>query len=243
MYPLLRAGQLAGDEGTIGAARDAARLAKSQLQAAGESTDVFFGAVGILSGLLALLEFEHRPECVEAALACGAALASSEDPAPGKGPALARLHALSGNARHLRAARLEPATPWFQGVAGEGLAGLAAIGFGDAAELRNQIDEAVNRIAESPLPEADSLLAGAFGEVAFLTDAAERFGRPEWEDVAVRRAAAAVERARSAGGYRLFSELPADAFTPGFVTGLAGIGYELLRLACPGKLPSAVLFE
>jgi len=35
--------------------------------------------------------------------------------------------------------------------------------------------------------------------------------------------------------------VPLGVETPGFMTGLAGIGYELLRLAQPGTVPSALL--
>jgi len=37
--------------------------------------------------------------------------------------------------------------------------------------------------------------------------------------------------------------VPLGTETPGLMTGLAGIGYELLRLAAPEKVPSVLLIE
>jgi type 2 lantibiotic biosynthesis protein LanM len=236
MDPLLRAGKMANDAETIRCACDAARLATPQLLAADKRGDLYFGTVGVLNGLLGLWEFDPREEYREAALACGAKLAASEEPAAGKGPALARLYAATGNTRYLRAARLEPATPWTEGAAGAGIASLATLAFADSAETRGEIEAAIDQITRSPLPATDNLLHGAFGEASFLLNAAEQLGRPELRERAEERAHAAVVRAGGAGGYRLLRELPNDAFTPGFITGTAGIGYELLRLAFPGRL-------
>lgn len=37
--------------------------------------------------------------------------------------------------------------------------------------------------------------------------------------------------------------VPLSVETPGFMTGIAGIGYELLRLADPERVPSVLLLE
>ena len=37
--------------------------------------------------------------------------------------------------------------------------------------------------------------------------------------------------------------VPEGVETPGLMTGLAGIGYGLLRLADPGRVPSVLAFE
>jgi len=52
-----------------------------------------------------------------------------------------------------------------------------------------------------------------------------------------------IERARRDGGYRLLSGEPDDAANPSLFAGIAGIGFELLRLANPTRLPSVLLFQ
>lgn len=37
--------------------------------------------------------------------------------------------------------------------------------------------------------------------------------------------------------------VPLEVETPGLMTGLAGIGYELLRLAAPERIPSVLILE
>jgi lantibiotic modifying enzyme len=66
--------------------------------------------------------------------------------------------------------------------------------------------------------------------------------REDLRDSARRLACQAVHRASRCNGYALFEGLPTKAFTPGFLRGTAGIGFELLRLECP-QLPSVLLWH
>jgi lantibiotic modifying enzyme len=52
-----------------------------------------------------------------------------------------------------------------------------------------------------------------------------------------------ISRAGRTGGFRLHPMLPRQVDNPGFFQGKAGIGYELLRMARPGMLPSVLLWE
>lgn len=58
------------------------------------------------------------------------------------------------------------------------------------------------------------------------------------------RAVLVMRRALERGGFTLSSG-EGDGSVPsvGFFRGLAGIGYELLRLAAPERVPSVLLFE
>ncbi|MEI6174293.1 MAG: lanthionine synthetase LanC family protein [Bacteroidota bacterium] len=47
----------------------------------------------------------------------------------------------------------------------------------------------------------------------------------------------------SAAPFSLFPNAGEDFFNPGFFQGISGIGYELLRLAWPEKIPSVLVFE
>ena len=57
-------------------------------------------------------------------------------------------------------------------------------------------------------------------------------------------AAQVVQRARQKGHFRLSSTgFEYRVFDIGFFRGLSGIGYQLLRMAAPGRLPSVLGFE
>jgi hypothetical protein len=89
----------------------------------------------------------------------------------------------------------------------------------------------------------DSFAFGTAGEVDALTWAADRSGRPEFRCLALQRAAEAVERAYR-GKPRLLGGLLGEGLRiPGLLHGSAGIGYSMLRLASPGRLPALAVFE
>jgi lantibiotic modifying enzyme len=63
---------------------------------------------------------------------------------------------------------------------------------------------------------------------------------PEWE-AQLRLAAAAWLESIAQHGWRCGT--PLNVETPGLLTGLAGIGWQLLRLAEPERVPAVLLFE
>jgi lantibiotic modifying enzyme len=68
--------------------------------------------------------------------------------------------------------------------------------------------------------------------------------RPAAVAAAVTLAERVIERARREEHFRLGpSEFEYRVFDPGFFRGLSGIGYTLLRLASPSRLPSVLAFE
>ena len=83
-----------------------------------------------------------------------------------------------------------------------------------------------------------SLCHGALGNVELLLTAARLLNRPEDQE-ALERATALIVGSIEAHGW--VSGVPLGVETPGLMTGLAGIGYELLRLAEPDKVPSVLL--
>jgi lantibiotic modifying enzyme len=53
-----------------------------------------------------------------------------------------------------------------------------------------------------------------------------------------------IRRAKRRGGFQVLPQLPPQqAYNPGLFQGYAGIGYELLRVAFPDKVPSILLWE
>lgn len=131
---------------------------------------------------------------------------------------------------------------WCHGAAG---IGLARVGCAEAApelDVGWEIDAAMATTSRVGLGTIDHVCCGNFGRVESLLVGAAARRRPEWRRAAVRIARAAVLRSNANGGYGLFANLPASAFQPGFFQGLAGIGYQLLRVANT-DLPSVLLWQ
>jgi type 2 lantibiotic biosynthesis protein LanM len=129
---------------------------------------------------------------------------------------------------------------WCNGAAGIGLSRLNMMDALPADDLRNDIDSAV-RIVRSSLHNdgRDHLCCGTMGRVEFLLSAGRKLNRPDIESEARLRAARIVRKyAESPDGDResVYHFL-------GFFNGMAGIGYEWLRLHHPEDLPSVLLLE
>jgi lantibiotic modifying enzyme len=68
-------------------------------------------------------------------------------------------------------------------------------------------------------------------------------GRSEFSEIAQKQTAWVVKRAENTGSFQIFPNLFRGTYNPGFFQGADGIGYELLRLAYPEKLPSVLLWR
>src|SRR5262249_26605892 len=119
---------------------------------------------------------------------------------------------------------------WCAGAAGIGLARVASLGALTGAGLRADVEAALATTAEAAPHELDHVCCGNMGRVEALLVAGTALGRGEWRLAASRRAAWVVRRARETGGYRLLPGLSIASSYPSFFSGLAGIGYQLLRL-------------
>ena len=74
-------------------------------------------------------------------------------------------------------------------------------------------------------------------------NATKKLKQENWSDQLDNLFKETINRASNNGYYKLFSDIPAGNFNPGFFRGLSGIGYQYLRLAYPDKLPSVLLWE
>ena len=90
----------------------------------------------------------------------------------------------------------------------------------------------------SPL---DHLCCGNLGRTDFLLTAGLRLGRPELTRLARDRAATVLARSEARGGFAWLSG--DDSVNPGLFQGIAGIGYQLLRLAEPAAQSSVLLWD
>jgi lantibiotic modifying enzyme len=108
----------------------------------------------------------------------------------------------------------------------------------DDDETRSDIDRALKATIGYGFSINHSLCHGALGNVELLLTAARVLDRPQ-DHEALARATADVAASIEANGW--VTGVPLGAETPGFMVGLAGIGYELLRLAEPDKVPCVLL--
>jgi type 2 lantibiotic biosynthesis protein LanM len=127
---------------------------------------------------------------------------------------------------------------WCHGAAGIGLGRLGALGQLDDARTREEIRRAVQATTGYGFSMNHSLCHGALGNLELLLTAARVLDRAEDHDVLDRATAVLVASIDATGPV---TAVPLGVDTPGFMMGLAGIGYELLRLAEPEKVPSVLL--
>jgi lantibiotic modifying enzyme len=128
---------------------------------------------------------------------------------------------------------------WCRGAPGIGLGRLAGLRYVDSWRVRSEILDAVKATMKSGFGGNHSLCHGDLGNVEFLTVAAARFGDvPLRRDVA--QIAAGVMRGIDERGWRCGTVREVE--TPGYLTGLAGIGDGLLRVA-ETRLPSVLMLE
>jgi type 2 lantibiotic biosynthesis protein LanM len=127
---------------------------------------------------------------------------------------------------------------WCHGAPGIGLGRLAALSELDDPTVREEIDIALDATVGHGFAMNHSLCHGALGNVELLLTAAEVLGRQRDQE-ALEAATAAVVSSIDANGP--VCGVPLGVETPGLMTGLAGIGYELLRLAEPQTVPSVLV--
>jgi len=130
---------------------------------------------------------------------------------------------------------------WCHGASGIGLARLGILDALTNAQIRRDIDVAVEITAEMPRVALDHLCCGNFGRLEFLFTAGRRLNRTGLVALARARAYETVAHARKAGGFNW--RVGNDQFNLGFFTGLSGVGYTLLRFAHPDVLPSVMLWD
>jgi type 2 lantibiotic biosynthesis protein LanM len=188
------------------------------------------GAAGISYALLRLYAITQERNYLEAALEAIEYERSVFSPSQGNWPDLRR----SGQVEFL--------SLWCHGAVGIGLARLGSFAIVKSPEIDREIEIALQTTQRHRL-QADHLCCGNFGRVEVLLVGAGRCARSDWHRLAWQNAAGVIAKAKQTGAYQLFPNLPNSVFNPSFFRGTAGIGYQLLRLARPERLPSVLLWE
>jgi lantibiotic modifying enzyme len=126
-------------------------------------------------------------------------------------------------------------TSWCHGAPGIGMARLATLAYHDDAEIRGEIEVATRTTLAQGFGDNHCVCHGDLGNVELLLLGGEVLGDAELTAQAYRHAAAILRDIHESG---IRCGVPRHVETPGLFTGLAGIGYQLLRLADPARVPS-----
>ncbi|MFL6203687.1 MAG: type 2 lanthipeptide synthetase LanM family protein [Thermoanaerobaculia bacterium] len=131
-------------------------------------------------------------------------------------------------------------TAWCHGSAGIGLARLAGLPCYDDSEVRAEIEAALADTLRNGFGQNHSLCHGDLGNLDLLLEAARRLDPVRWQPEVDRLSASVLDCMEERGW---LSGVALGVQTPGLMTGLAGIGLGLLRLADPGGVPDLLTFE
>jgi class II lanthipeptide synthase len=131
-------------------------------------------------------------------------------------------------------------TAWCNGAPGIGLARLSTIQQLDDKEVRREIETALITTLNRGLGHNHSLCHGDLGNLELLLQAGLVLKDERAHVEAYRHASNIVV---SIASDKFVCGTPSSVESPGLMTGLAGIGYGLLRLADPALVPSVLVLE
>ncbi len=126
---------------------------------------------------------------------------------------------------------------WCHGAPGIGMARLRSLRHMDDEKIREEVDVALKTTLENGFGKNHSLCHGDLGNLDLMLEASAEFGDPR-SSFQLNRLAAIILESISENGW--ICGTPQGVESPGLMVGLAGIGYELLRLASPARVPSVL---
>ncbi|HEV2854526.1 MAG TPA: type 2 lanthipeptide synthetase LanM family protein [Thermoanaerobaculia bacterium] len=129
---------------------------------------------------------------------------------------------------------------WCHGAPGIGLGRIATRRVLDDAEIEGEVRAALASTRKEGFGGSHCLCHGDLGNLDLLLTAAGDLRDPALGEAAGRLAAGILAEAET-GGFRCGGN--ADQEIPGLLTGLAGIGYGLLRAANPERVPSVLILD
>jgi type 2 lantibiotic biosynthesis protein LanM len=132
-------------------------------------------------------------------------------------------------------------TAWCHGAPGIALARILSLESWRDDDVVEDIEAALQTTAATPFSQRDHVCCGSLGRADVLATAGLLLGRAGLTTDAVAIAQRVCNRAASNGRFSLPStDFECRVFMPGFFHGLAGIGYQLLRITEPDSLPSVL---
>ncbi|MBR8827891.1 MAG: type 2 lantipeptide synthetase LanM family protein [Gomphosphaeria aponina SAG 52.96 = DSM 107014] len=129
---------------------------------------------------------------------------------------------------------------WCNGITGIGLARLAGLKYLNDSQTHAEINTAMEIILERGWGLNHSLCHGDLGNLELLLQAREILKEAKLEKQ-INYIAAMILESSQKNGWLCGTLLGVE--TPGLMIGLAGIGYGLLRLAQPQRVPNVLLLE
>ena len=132
------------------------------------------------------------------------------------------------------------AAAWCHGAPGIALSRLCALQHAHDSVLREEVDVALSTTVARGFGTNHALCHGDLGNAEILLDAARALSEPLWQAEANRAVADILRESRRQGW---ICGNPRAIESPGMMTGLAGIGYSLLRFADPMGVPSILALE
>jgi type 2 lantibiotic biosynthesis protein LanM len=134
-------------------------------------------------------------------------------------------------------------TMWCHGAAGIGLGRLALLDVEDDPELNAEIEAAIAATIAYGLRSADHLCCGNFGRIDLLVEAGRRLRQPDLRRSAEATALVLLDARQRTGGFLLGSDDAPPGLKPSLFRGVAGVGYELLRLTAPEDVPTVLTWN
>lgn len=131
-------------------------------------------------------------------------------------------------------------TTWCHGAPGIGLSRLYILRYLDDKEIYPEIDAALRNTLSQGFFENNSLCHGDLGNLELLVQAREKLNNKKWNSC-VNDITAKIFNSIENNGWLCGNPLKVEA--PGLMTGIAGIGFGLLRLAEPSRVPSVIMLE
>jgi type 2 lantibiotic biosynthesis protein LanM len=129
-------------------------------------------------------------------------------------------------------------TAWCHGSAGIGLARLQCLPYLDDTAIRSEIDTALKTTLNQGFGKNHSLCHGDLGNLELLLQASKILGEPQWRSQVDHLATIILDSIKQHGW---LCGIPLGIESPGMMTGIAGIGLGLLRLAEPQRVPSVLM--
>jgi type 2 lantibiotic biosynthesis protein LanM len=129
------------------------------------------------------------------------------------------------------------AIAWCHGAPGIGLGRLHCLRYLDDQNIRAEIDAALKITIAQGFGSNHCLCHGDLGNLELLLQASLTLDDPECR-AQLRRSTSLILESIDRHGWLCANPLGVES--PGLMTGLAGIGYELLRLAEPTRVPSVL---
>ncbi|HZR40603.1 MAG TPA: type 2 lanthipeptide synthetase LanM family protein [Ktedonobacteraceae bacterium] len=131
-------------------------------------------------------------------------------------------------------------TTWCHGAAGIGLARLASLKYMDDPLIREEIRIALSTTLRDGFGWCHSLCHGDLGNLDVLLTAWQTLHDPFYKQQ-MQRILAEIMKAIEVHGY--VTGAPFGLEVPGLMVGIAGIGYQFLRLCTPERIPSILTLE